>query len=491
MPVTIDKQVIEGLLDTGSYRIQPLVQATANSTLTLTVASVSYLLFTGTTAGQIVKLGNATTYQIGHTYVIHNSSSQSLVIQDSAGTALLTLLPTCRTTIILEVNGSAAGTWRYNKTSISSLGSFSAGQVAYGLADGSITGSTGLYWDEANNRLGIGTTTPEAQLHVVDDSGANIIFEQSNDNIGESAFFECRKSRGTTEAKTAVIADDKLGGWGGLGWTGTQYLLSTYMDFFAESTFTDSSTPSYWELYTCPVGSTTPLRRIRVTSSGRVFIDQDIQYSALVQTPESTATTASGTLTLTNSSNTVQILTGSATGYSVVLPSATTETVGQVYEIYNASTQNVTIKDNANTTIHTLIPGSSYKLTLQINGTAAGTWLEVVTGPLYPMGNWGFGYTGAASTGRWLLYAGVVTAATAGPNMAVICRIKGLAFSANASATCTATIYKNGSALTTISLSSQIRTTVTALNLPLAVGDFLGVQITSGSCTNPIVVINT
>ena len=272
MTHTIDNQIIEGLADIGRYRVQCTIQATANSILNLSVSSTGYILFTGSVAGQILKLGDASTYQIGHTYLIHNSSTQNVVIQNNAGTAILTLLPNNRTNIVLEINTTAEGTWRYNRTSNVGAITLAEGQVAFGDTDGSVVGSNNLFWDNVNNHIGIGTNTPESQLHVLDDSGANLIFQLANNSLGESAFFECRKARGTNASKIAVTTDDKLGGWGGFGWSGTQSLLSTYMNFYAERPFTATSAPGYFSVFTTPVNSITPVERLRITSAGVVQI---------------------------------------------------------------------------------------------------------------------------------------------------------------------------------------------------------------------------
>jgi hypothetical protein len=44
-------------------------------------------------------------------------------------------------------------------------GAVSIGQVAFGTASG-VGGDSGLFWDNTNKRLGIGTSTPTARLHV-------------------------------------------------------------------------------------------------------------------------------------------------------------------------------------------------------------------------------------------------------------------------------------------------------------------------------------
>lgn len=86
--------------------------ATANTTTTLTTASAGVQLFTGTVAGQIVRMPDATTLVVGSVYEIRNSASVTLAIQDNAGGALDTTPATSGTTfLLLTANGTAAGTW--------------------------------------------------------------------------------------------------------------------------------------------------------------------------------------------------------------------------------------------------------------------------------------------------------------------------------------------------------------------------------------------
>jgi hypothetical protein len=88
----------------------------------------------------------------------------------------------------------------------------------------------------------------------------------------------------------------------------------------------------------------------------------------------STATTLNGTLTLVNTSNSLQFITGTQTGYSIVLPDATTLFSGMHYEIWNASSQTITIKTNGGTTLTTLAAGAVLYLVLQVATPAAGSW---------------------------------------------------------------------------------------------------------------------
>lgn len=88
------------------------------------------------------------------------------------------------------------------------------------------------------------------------------------------------------------------------------------------------------------------------------------------------ATTAAGTLTLTSTDVNLQILTGTAVGYSVQLPSATTLTLTAYYQIINTTTQSVAINDGSGSLLFNLIPNAIGNLFLQLNGTTAGTWIR-------------------------------------------------------------------------------------------------------------------
>lgn len=86
--------------------------ATSAGTITMTTASTGTQIFTGTTAGQILKLPDATTLLVGAIYEIRNTANKTIALQDNAAGALVTIpFTTGITTAILTANGSAAGTW--------------------------------------------------------------------------------------------------------------------------------------------------------------------------------------------------------------------------------------------------------------------------------------------------------------------------------------------------------------------------------------------
>ena len=88
----------------------------------------------------------------------------------------------------------------------------------------------------------------------------------------------------------------------------------------------------------------------------------------------STIATAAGTTTLTNSSNNQQIFTGTSTQI-VVMPVASTMTIGTRYVIENNSTGDLTVNSSGSNLIATVIPGTSIKITsILASGTTAASW---------------------------------------------------------------------------------------------------------------------
>jgi hypothetical protein len=97
-----------------------------------------------------------------------------------------------------------------------------------------------------------------------------------------------------------------------------------------------------------------------------------------VHDPEHAITTLNGVLNLTNVSSTLQFITGSATGFDVNLPNATTLFEGQTYILVNESTSGISIKDNAGTQVFELLAESIAIIFLHDNAYSAGLWVGYV-----------------------------------------------------------------------------------------------------------------
>ena len=109
-----------------------------------------------------------------------------------------------------------------------------------------------------------------------------------------------------------------------------------------------------------------------------------------------TTATAAGTTTLTVSSTYLQRFTGTTT-QTVVLPDATTLTVGMEYYIVNRSTGRVTINANGGSLVKMITGGYEVILRCTDIGTAAGTWNISTNEPLFSRNTSDF--TGTAGTG--------------------------------------------------------------------------------------------
>lgn len=90
---------------------------------------------------------------------------------------------------------------------------------------------------------------------------------------------------------------------------------------------------------------------------------------------ETTSLSVSGTLTLTSANKGLQYLTGSGAGYTIKMPDATTLTIGAYYQLINTTSNTISIVNNASGNLFTLSQNSIGFLYLELNGSAAGTWI--------------------------------------------------------------------------------------------------------------------
>lgn len=110
------------------------------------------------------------------------------------------------------------------------------------------------------------------------------------------------------------------------------------------------------------------------TASKVVKRDANKNIFANNYVPDSTTTvTATGTTTLTVASSYEQFFTGTAP-QSVVLPDATTLTVGHIFRIHNNGSGVITVKTNGGATLWTLAASTNAYFTVMDISTSAGTW---------------------------------------------------------------------------------------------------------------------
>ena len=100
-----------------------------------------------------------------------NNDTTPFVIDSSGNVGIGTDSPSYKLDVSGNVNGTQlciAGDCRSSWPSEGIQGSISTGQVAFGTGSDTIGGDDGLYWDNTNKRLGIGTTSPNNLIQVAD-----------------------------------------------------------------------------------------------------------------------------------------------------------------------------------------------------------------------------------------------------------------------------------------------------------------------------------
>jgi hypothetical protein len=111
VPSFTDSLTVESLLAFSSQVSAGASAAIAAGTLVLTSASNCLYIFTGTVAGQIVQLPDATTVPLGWKHEFCNLSNQLIQINDAAGNFLTYISSQQNSNITLQVDGTIAGTW--------------------------------------------------------------------------------------------------------------------------------------------------------------------------------------------------------------------------------------------------------------------------------------------------------------------------------------------------------------------------------------------
>jgi hypothetical protein len=151
----------------------------------------------------------------------------------------------------------------FSSDSTSSL-TFSTCKTVVGLAEVMRILSTGS--------IGIGTTTPTAKLHMVDEvAGAMVILEKSIEASSAPQFFY-KKSRGTFAAKTAILAEDVIMHLVGQGHDGVSYYNAGFIKINAAENFTTTAHGAYMSFNTTQIGTATGIERLRIAETGYIGI---------------------------------------------------------------------------------------------------------------------------------------------------------------------------------------------------------------------------
>jgi hypothetical protein len=212
-----------------------------------------------------------------------------------------------------------------------------------------------------------------------------------------------------------------------------------------------------------------------------------VRPSAFIATSEVVAT-ANSTSTLTATSRLMVIFTGTVAGQVVQLPDARTLNAGHRYEFWNTSTKQISLKDSTSTSLLVLSVAQKTWGVLQDNSTQAGVWLFEI-GYISGFGGWGgclnFGYQGTAHPDRWLEVVSNNPTDETPFVIAGVRAVRAFSISVDTVTTGTVTLYRNGSVLDTISLTSSKKNSKLNLNYVLLDQDTLSAKVTSGDLSRP------
>jgi len=137
MPHIIDSIIVEGIGKIDALSLDLTSTTTASGTQTLTASSTHQQVYTGSTAGQLIKAPDATTLSVGHQYRLWNSATVSVAFQNNTPTTQFSLAATNRAVVTLTDNSTAAGVWIWTIESNASDLKTKAGQVSAGTFAGS------------------------------------------------------------------------------------------------------------------------------------------------------------------------------------------------------------------------------------------------------------------------------------------------------------------------------------------------------------------
>ena len=149
----------------------------------------------------------------------------------------------------------------------------------------------------ANAVIPTATPHPSSVIRVVGNSGDDTVI--STDAYGTGAaggggFFVVRAAQGTPAAPAAMIANQRFGGFRGIGYGTTGYaaFMSAAIQFYAAENFTDAANGAYIRFDTTKIGTSgsLPVERMRITDAGAIQIGTPGTGSSLTITPGVAAT---------------------------------------------------------------------------------------------------------------------------------------------------------------------------------------------------------
>lgn len=114
--------LVRGNVRARSFGLETLdITTVFNAVHFLTAASPSNIFFIGSASNQYINLGDATSYKLGHEYIMMNDSSETVFIRDYMFNVIFELAPEVGISAVLKENGNSAGFWFISKIQASNV----------------------------------------------------------------------------------------------------------------------------------------------------------------------------------------------------------------------------------------------------------------------------------------------------------------------------------------------------------------------------------
>lgn len=153
--------------------------------------------------------------------------------------------------------------------SLRSTSNATKGKVLFGAA-----GTTA--YDEVNERLGVGTASPEGVGHFMSSSSEAVLFLQAHG--GGVPGVVSRSSRGTLASPLIVIDTNVVAEFRGEGWDGAAHIPAARINFVVDGTPGLSDMPGSITFGTTADGAAAVTNRWRIKSTGHILAEVDNTY---------------------------------------------------------------------------------------------------------------------------------------------------------------------------------------------------------------------
>ncbi len=251
----------------------------------------TFTTFTGNVIGDVTGdvTGDLTGNVIGNVTGIHTGNVVGNVTGNASGTAGglsgspsitiggITMPTSAGSGYLLTSDANGVGTWQANSSP--TLPSGTEGQTLYNNA-GTWAANSGLYYDDTNNRVGIGTTSPVEKFSIF---GGNVLFENNSamsfvGKVASSAhpairpIFYGYRARGTLDSPLPVNTNDHLFSFTGGGYDGVSYGSGAEVATFADELWNETHHGGRIVFRTRATDGESPIDRLLINSNGNVGI---------------------------------------------------------------------------------------------------------------------------------------------------------------------------------------------------------------------------